>query len=199
MDRAKLERFPKQPLWDSLTAQTINKLRAFLHRVPQPTISYIQEQSLKARPLKGPFSVFQTTIPAPPQDDVRQLLLQTIRDMGEAQFPAPALEDVHVEWVVKHSSAGGWGECEGLETVFRQAATDMTVLHVHGGAYLYMSLPLTSSYSTQLTRRHGIAKAAPLFTDPPHRSSPPSLVAAWYQSNTDSRRSTLSPPASSTS
>ncbi len=72
----------------------------------------------------------------PRQDDVRQLLLQTIGEMGEAQFVAPALESVPVEWVVAHSSTVAEGGCESLGTALRQAATDLTVLHVHGGGYM---------------------------------------------------------------
>ena len=132
MNPQKLKQFPKSQIWDKRTQQTVDRLRAFIHREPQPTLSYIQGESLKARPLKGPFNALQETLPIPPEDDVRQLMLETIADLGEAEFEPPAIAPVPVEWIVnsdhQDEQPTSGGENDG----------NVTILHVHGGAFLYV-------------------------------------------------------------
>lgn len=93
----KMARFPRSKVWDKATQQYIDAVRAYVHRHPQPTISIIQNANVRERPPNGPFRLVQDTLPAPTEDDVRQLLFRTISDLGEVEYAPPDLALVPVE------------------------------------------------------------------------------------------------------
>lgn len=141
--KEKMARFPRSKVWDKVTQQNIDAVRAFVHRHPQPTISTIQNASVRERPLKGPFRLVQDTLTAPTEDDVRQLLFRTISDLGEVEYDPPDLASVPVEWIgrevgrIRNTSAASPNKRCDLERLTQDCTTDLTILHVHGGAYLY--------------------------------------------------------------
>lgn len=75
---SKMDSFGKSKVWDTKTQKSIDAVRAFIHRHPQPTISHIQNQSLQERPLEGSFHLVSDEFPAPVEDDIRQALFRTI-------------------------------------------------------------------------------------------------------------------------
>lgn len=145
--KQKMARFPRSKIWDMVTQQNIDAVRAFIHRHPQPTISEIQSASMRERPVKGPFHLVQDILPTPAEDDVRQLLFHTINDLGEVLYDPPTLASVPVEWICKKAETVGNistpvsnKSCD-LEQLSKDWNTDLTILHVHGGAFLYDSTP----------------------------------------------------------
>ncbi|KAL8717519.1 MAG: hypothetical protein Q9181_008311 [Wetmoreana brouardii] len=146
MERQKFEEkmasFPKSQIWDQATQRSIDAVRAYIHRLPQPTISQIQNESVRERPLKGPFHLVPAILPAPNEDDIRQLLFRTINGLGDVEYEQPALAPVPVEWIGrKFSGLGGRtaqseDTCKNLAVLSKDCTNDLVILHVHGGAYL---------------------------------------------------------------
>ena len=144
LQSANMVHFPRSNVWDEATQKHVDQLRAFLYREPQPTISQLQEQSLKVRPLKGPCHLIQDILPAPEEDDVRQLLFQIIRQLGQVEYETPDLAAVPVEWISKRKSEGSDtavhppNKRDQLECLVQDTTIDLIILHVHGGALLYV-------------------------------------------------------------
>lgn len=131
-----MHRFPRSKVWDKQTQQTVDRLRAFMHREPQPTISHIQNESVKGRPLKDPFLATRDVLQAPPEDDVRQLLFEVIAQLGEAEYEKPDVANVPVEWIVRSPTADGARQRDSTTSPSQENDTGLTILHVHGGAFL---------------------------------------------------------------
>lgn len=141
--KEKIARFPRSKVWDETTQQNIDAVRAFVHLHPQPTISAIQDASTRERPLKGPFRLVQDTLPAPTEDDVRQMLFRTIGDLEEVIYDAPDSASIPVEWIgsevegIENIPAASPNKHCDLERLTKDCTVNLTILHVHGGAYLY--------------------------------------------------------------
>ena len=147
MERQKFETkmasFPRSKVWDKTTQGRIDAIRAFIHRHPQPTISHLQSQSIQERPLKGLFHLVPDTLPAPVEDDIREALFRTIDSLGKLQYEQPSLAPVPVEWV---SKSRGYDIQPARSRTIRSdisepneaCTTDLVILHVHGGAFLYV-------------------------------------------------------------
>ena len=148
MERRNFERkmasFPRSRVWDQTTQKKIDAVRAFIHRHPQPTISHIQNESVQERPLEGPFRLLTDILPAPVEDDIRKALFRTINDLGDIEYEEPALAPVPVEWVSKKicghedTSARSPDKRSNLALLTEDCANDLVILHVHGGAFLYV-------------------------------------------------------------
>ncbi len=136
MNNPKMRRFPRSTVWDKSTQQTVDRLRAFMHREPQPTISHIQRESVKPRPLKGHSQATRRILQAPPEDDVRQLLFEAIAKLGDAEYEPPNLAHVPVEWIIESASATIPESRVSSSPQSQGENSGLTVLHVHGGAFL---------------------------------------------------------------
>lgn len=136
MHTRKLELFPRSKVWDERTQQLVDGIRTFIHRDPPPTISHIQHMSMKARPLKGAFTSLRDVIQAPPEDDVRQLLFNAITELGDADYEPPLLAHVPVEWTLNDTSPVTPEKPVSFTSQSRMQDSGLTILHVHGGAYL---------------------------------------------------------------
>lgn len=145
----KMARFPRSTIWDATTQRSIDVVRAFIHRHPQPTISQIQKASVKERPLSksqasDSYHLVQDTLPASTQDDVRQMLFRTIAELGNVEYEEPALTPVPVEWVGSKTFESEDGKTfsskrADLAKLTMDSLSDLTILHVHGGAFLYVA------------------------------------------------------------
>lgn len=148
MEKRKFERkmasFPKSDIWDKTTQRSIDAVRAHIHRHPQPTISHIQNVGVQERPLEGPFHLVPDTLPAPIEDDIRHALFRTINYLGETEYHQPAFAPVPVEWIGKTAcglgprTAPSTDKPRHLAKLTMDCANDLTILHVHGGAFLYV-------------------------------------------------------------
>lgn len=114
----------------------VDGLRNFIHREPPPTVSHIQNESMKPRPLKGAFTSLREIMNPPPEDDVRQLLFEAITGLGDADYEPPHLAHVPVEWILNDRSSGFPKNPGSFTSQSRIEGFNLTILHVHGGAYL---------------------------------------------------------------
>lgn len=156
---SKLQRFPRSNLWDSRTQKIVDGLRAYIHREPQPTITKIQQDSIKGRPLSDDFHCFQETFPEP-DNEVNNLLLHTIDAVKKIDYEIPNLAPVTVEWVSKRAPTRA--KCRVLspisqqwESMAKDAKTNLTILHVHGGAFFQGSPEAYRPTTSQLAEISG--------------------------------------------
>ena len=149
--KRKLARFPRSPVWDKITQSIVDGVRAYIHREPQPTISYIQKASAREKSLESSFYSVQDTLSAPAEDDIRQVLFQAINELGPAEYEPPSLIAVPIEWIRKRREKE---DTPTLPTSLQENVHDhvhndvkshLTIFHVHGGAYLCVSLFLSPS------------------------------------------------------
>lgn len=113
--------------------------------------------------VKGNIWVSKTAFPAPPEDDIRKLVLSAIKTLGEGgeEYDTPSLEPVTGEWVGYRAgvSAGtpepSISEQEKYTSLLKEVESDVTVLYFHGGSYYLMdpvsTRPIAGKYAT-LTR-----------------------------------------------
>ncbi|KAI4137609.1 MAG: hypothetical protein LQ341_005071 [Variospora aurantia] len=138
----KLQRFPRSKIWDPKTQKIMDSLRAYIHREPQPTISKIQHDSLKAKRLSDTFNCFQDVLPIS-SDDVKDLLVETIDGVKKIEYQRPFLAPVTVEWVGQKAPSTSRADAtcptsEQWASLVRGMRSNLTILHVHGGAFLYV-------------------------------------------------------------
>jgi hypothetical protein len=117
-----LAQFPRSKVWDRRTQQAIDTIRLYMHRRPQPTITYIQQNSRQGKPVKNGFRTEQDVVLPPVEDDIRKLLFRVIKEMGSIRYEEPKLAPVPVEWTSIDSS--------------KSDISKLVVFHVHGGAFL---------------------------------------------------------------
>lgn len=136
-----LGRSPTARQWDLRTELVVATLRDFLGHAPPSTISAQQALFMGDAGARGRLWVSRATLPAPPEDDVRQQLCAAIAALGPCPFTVPPLQDVAGEWVGVRAGVSAWApepqglsERDKLARLTAEAATDVTVLYMHGGA-----------------------------------------------------------------
>ncbi|KAL1624253.1 hypothetical protein SLS56_007955 [Neofusicoccum ribis] len=151
--------------WDLRTELTINILRSELSKPNPSSISEQQRNSIKIPEVKGPMWVSNATMPAPPEDDVRQELLKAIDDMktGDETYTVPDLVPVEGEWHGHRANATKTepdppiSDAEKYARMMKEVKTDAVVLFFHGGAYYLMDAssqrPSTVRYAKMLGGR----------------------------------------------
>lgn len=136
----KLNRFPESKVWDQRTQRTADALQAHIHREPQPTISQIQQESVKGRPVNDDFHYFQDTL-LQPGNDIKDLLLQTTDQVQQVDYESPDLSPVSVQWIAQRLSANPM--CKDIypnqdrwTCLANDTRSQLTILHLHRGAFL---------------------------------------------------------------
>ena len=126
---------------DMRTELTVAIIRSFL--APSHPLLKTQKNSLRDPGIKGPMWVSKVTLPRP-EIDVRDAVLRAIEDLGtgDEKFDVPGIAEVEAEWtghrggVGKHTPQPDISEEEKYCQLRKEAPSDMTVLYLHGGAYL---------------------------------------------------------------
>lgn len=118
----------------------MDALRAYVRREPQPTISKIQQDSLKAKPLADSFHCFQHTIPIP-NDEVQHILIKAIDGVKHVEYEKPILAPVTLEWVCQKDPSASRSKAahsarEQRDILAQDTSRLLTIFHVHGGAFL---------------------------------------------------------------
>lgn len=152
---------PTARKWDFRTELVVTMLRDFLGNAPPSTVSAQQALFMRDTGARGRIWVSRTSLPAPPEDDVRQQVLGAVAALGSGRerYAAPPLQDVGGEWVGVRRGVSSWAaEPTGLserakfDSLTREAETDVTVLYIHGGANYLMdpvsARPVALAYAT---------------------------------------------------
>ncbi|KAH7045333.1 acetyl-hydrolase [Macrophomina phaseolina] len=130
--------------WDLRTELTIEILRSELGKPNPASISEQQRNTNKIPEVKGPMWVSKVTIQAPPEDDVRQRLLQAIDDMktGGETYTIPPLLPVEGEWHGHRTNAfkdtpeiSGLSEEEKYKRLVAETTSDAVVLFFHAARH----------------------------------------------------------------
>ena len=75
---------------------------------------------------------------------MRRMLFRTINDLGDVAFEEPALAPVPTEWIGKDDcrlgnyTSSGSEKRSDLAKLAMACKNDTIILHVHGGAFLYV-------------------------------------------------------------
>ncbi|KAI4266318.1 MAG: hypothetical protein L6R38_008823 [Xanthoria sp. 2 TBL-2021] len=148
----KLNLFPQSKVWDERTQKKVDALGAHIHREPQPTISQVQQESIKGRLVNDDFHCFQDTL-SPPGNDVKDLLLQTIDQVKKVDYQSPERASFAMEWIGRRLSPNPTSKDipsnqARWNSLANEARSPLTILHVHGGAFLWvivLKLPIPAN------------------------------------------------------
>lgn len=134
-----MESFSREDLDGFITMARETMSVAF--RMP---ITKIQRQSTVDRGVRGPLWVSRATLPAPPEDSIRSLLLSAIKVLGngQEQYQMPEIAPVPVQWVGVRSGVAkdapepvGMTEHAKYEALVEEASNDTTLMYMYGGAH----------------------------------------------------------------
>ncbi|KFY97589.1 hypothetical protein V500_02005 [Pseudogymnoascus sp. VKM F-4518 (FW-2643)] len=141
---------PTASKWDLRTALIVNIVRDMLSNSPPSTISKQQEDTLRDPGIKGKMWVSKVTMPAPSEDALLDLLVDTIDalKLENESYSRPSLVAVEAEWtgyradVADNAPEPSISEAEKYESMMKEVTNDVTLLYFHGGA-LYLMDPCT--------------------------------------------------------
>jgi len=150
---------PTSQKWDLHTAITVNLLREILGDSHRSTMTQQQRRSLRDPGVKGNLWVSRVTLPSPPEDALRDVLVQAIRALGtgDEEYSLPALETVTAEWTGYRSNVPAnepepsIPEAEKYQHLLEETTSKATIIYFHGGSYYLMdpcsSRGLVSNYA----------------------------------------------------
>lgn len=141
---------PTASKWDLRTSLIVNIIREMLGNSPPSTISKQQQDTLRDPGIKGKIWVSKVTMPAPTEDALLDLLVDTIDALkqGNESYSRPALVPVEAEWTGYRADATDnapelpISEAEKYDNLMKGVTNDITMLYFHGGA-LYLMDPCT--------------------------------------------------------
>ena len=140
MQGAQKERHPSH---EEIT-KGVNRLRKSLAKGGWAPISSWQKPSVKDPGVKGPTWVSRASYLAPPEDDLRRVLLDAIKELGNGteQFATPQIEALHAQWtgwrkgVGKDEPEPTLSEQEKYEALCRSTTNDKVIFYSYGGALM---------------------------------------------------------------
>ncbi|KAJ6096200.1 hypothetical protein N7486_006946 [Penicillium sp. IBT 16267x] len=132
-------------------------IRSFVSGDDRKTMTETQKNSMRDPGIKGPMWVAKITLPQP-ELDVRDAVLRAIEILGTGQetFDIPGIKAVEAEWtgyrsgVDKKEPQPDISEEEKYRALRKEITSDMTILYMHGGAYMLVP---SSSPIAQVTHR----------------------------------------------
>ncbi len=103
-----------------------------------------QRETAADREAKGPSWVSRVTFPAPPEDDVRQLICDAVSALGvgDEKYTIPVIENVQAQWtgfrahVPRMEPEPLISEVEKFDCLMREVSCPITILYAYGGAHL---------------------------------------------------------------
>ncbi|KAJ5792825.1 uncharacterized protein N7503_008803 [Penicillium pulvis] len=160
-------------------------IRSFVSGDDRKTMSETQKNSMRDPGIKGPMWVAKVTLPQP-EMDVRDAVLHAIELLGNGQetFDIPAVNEVGAEWtgyrrgVGKNEPQPDISEEEKYRALRKDITSDMTILYLHGGAYMMMD-PCTHRVPvSNLSRLTGAQALSVRYRLAPQNPFPAALVDA---------------------
>lgn len=128
---------------DAKIENTVKKFRAFFAQSPMPSISTLQQNSLKERSVLGSMWVSRVTLPCP-DAALCMVLCRGIKSVSSHEsrtWMPPSLEPVEIEWVGhkvgfdSKSLAAETTDEENYHNLTKDASSSLTLLYVHGGGF----------------------------------------------------------------
>ncbi|KAJ5155547.1 hypothetical protein N7492_008350 [Penicillium capsulatum] len=170
----------KQDLRTELTVAIIRSLLTIKHPILKT-----QENSLRDPGIKGPIWVSKVTLPRP-EFDVRDAVSRAIDELktGDETFDVPAVTAVEAEWTGHRSGVGkrtpqpDLSEEEKYRELRKETPSDMTILYLHGGAYILMDPCSHRVPVARLSRLTGAAVLSVRYRLAPQNPFPAALVDA---------------------
>lgn len=141
---------PTSGKWDLRTEIIVAIVRSLLNQDPSKTnISKLQRISLTDPGIKGAMWVSKTTLEAPPEDAVRQVLFDAINalqsDDRDLKYDRPPLQAVEAEWTGHRAGVSkdaappsSLSETERYTHLMKEVTSPVTILYFHGGAHYLM-------------------------------------------------------------
>lgn len=121
----------------------VKKLRAFFAQSPMPSISTLQQNSLREKPAPNSAWISRITLPSP-EDTVRTVLFQTIQALssdGLVTPELPSLVPIEAEWtgyrgaIIAATSEDPLSEKDNYINLMKEITSNLTLLYVHGGGF----------------------------------------------------------------
>ncbi|KAF2453258.1 Alpha/Beta hydrolase protein [Lineolata rhizophorae] len=183
---------PTASKWDFRTEMTVNFIRHVLQKeMSRPhSISKIQRSTMRASiPPSHPHSwIIAETFPTPEEDDIRQALLDAIRDLKsneETTFSEPELKPTEGEWTAYtkykgtvHVADGQRREAAEFGAMMDELGRCPTILYLHGGAHYLMDPASHRTNVSRLTRFAGGRAFSVRYRLSPQNPFPASLLDA---------------------
>lgn len=154
-------------------------------------------------PVQGPYWVSRTTLPQPPEDDIRGKIYEAfdlLKTHPDQRIVPPAevpLRDVHFEWMGSRSgvdnraSEPSISERDKYQALVKETK-GTTILHIHGGAFYVGTAATWRFTSMRLARSTGYRIAAPTYRLAPQNPFPGALLDVFM-----AYMALLSPPPGS--
>ncbi|KAL9026204.1 MAG: hypothetical protein Q9196_005092 [Gyalolechia fulgens] len=137
---------PTSSKWDLRTEITVRIIRSLLDS-PKPTPLLEQQRwSVKDPGIKGKMWISKVIFAKPEEEDVRNILTDTIDSMdgGGGTYTTPAVVPVEAEWTghranVRHDRPRlDLSEAQHYEKLMAEVTSPVTILYFHGGVYYMM-------------------------------------------------------------
>ena len=128
---------------DAKLAAAVRKMRAFFAQSPMPSISVLQQTSLRDRPYSQSLWLSHATVPCP-EDSIRDLLLHVIDSTsgdGRNIFKPPGIQALDLEWIGHRKTDSTkindppLSEKDKYFCLMQEVTSDVTILYVHGGGF----------------------------------------------------------------
>jgi len=127
----------------SLIAAAIQKVRSRLQAASMAILSERQATSVKDVPKRASSLVSKTLLPAPAEDDARQALFDTVKQLGSGSqiLEWPKTVDVEVEWTKSENpkcqptNGPVLSEEDGFARSAESISHQVVILYLHGGAF----------------------------------------------------------------
>ncbi|KAF2760940.1 alpha/beta-hydrolase [Pseudovirgaria hyperparasitica] len=150
-------------LWNLRSELTIKILRDILLNGPPTTITKQQKGAMKDPGIKGNMWVSKVTMPAPLEDDARQLLFQIIEELkeGEITYKQPPPQPLEAEWTGYRANAKPnapelpISEAEKYDRMMEETTSPTTLLYLHGGAHYLMDPCLYRDFASRMGKSTG--------------------------------------------
>lgn len=134
---------PTSSKWDLKTELAVKLLREIMNpEVPLP-ISKFQALTLKDPGIRGRMWISKVILPAPEENDIRNVLITAIEDLrgGGEKFHVPRLVPVEAEWTGHRANVDSQrlrpdlSEAQHYERLMSEVSSNVTILYFHGGAF----------------------------------------------------------------
>lgn len=150
--------------WDLKTELTIKIIRSIVTDTSDPKpISASQKVSIRDPGIKGPMWISKVTLAPPPEEDIRQILFNSVDEMkvDNEAYTKPELLPVEAEWTGHRASASEnepellISETEKYEHLMKEVTSNVTILYFHGGAYYMMDPASHRGLTSKLAKMTG--------------------------------------------